>query len=366
MDTKKTLIIGLSGNFLSDQRMQRIASAITETSWEPIVYFRDFYKYKNGKALKSPNFKYQIQPVRSVFKSGILFYLWFNLLLFFKLLFKKTEAYYAVDSDTLLAFVLLSKLHAKPLVYDAHEYFAEVPELNGKTLKKKLWHWLTQWGVKQAKVCITVGAELAIELERVYGKPFACVRNVTDAKPQEAVQAFEGKTIIYQGALNEGRELELLIDAMKDLPEYHCLVVGEGDLSTALRKRAEGFGNIEFLGLLSPEELKRITPKCFAGYNLLDANGSLSYYYSLSNKYFDYIHAALPSISSELPEYLKLNAQWECGVCLPNSKEALVNLLNFWKNNPSEYAKLKENTKFAAQENNWTLEKETLKNLLTF
>ena len=30
------------------------------------------------------------------------------------------------------------------------------------------------------------------------------------------------------------------------------------------------------------------------------------------------------------------------------------------------YAKLKENTKFAAQENNWTLEKETLKNLLTF
>jgi glycosyltransferase involved in cell wall biosynthesis len=366
MDAKKTLIIGLSGNFLSDQRMQRIATAVAETSWEPIVYYRDYYKYKNGKALKVQSFSYQTYALRPMFKSGILFYLWFNLILFFRLLFKKTEAYYAVDSDTLLAFTLLSKLHAKPLVYDAHEYFAEVPELNGKSLKKKLWHWLTKWGVKQAKLCITVGAELAIELERVYGKPFACVRNVPVLNTEEPASTQDKKTIIYQGALNEGRELELLIDAMKELSEYHCILVGEGDLSAALRQRAEGFSNIEFLGLLSPEELKNITSKCFAGYNLLDASGSLSYYYSLSNKYFDYMHASLPSISSELPEYIKLNAAWKCGVCIPNSKYDLIGLLNFWKNSPSEYVKLKENTKFAAQGNNWNLEKEALKNLLTF
>ena len=333
MDAKKTLIIGLSGNFLSDQRMQRIASAVAETTWEPIVYYRDYYKYKNGKSLKAQSFSYQTHALRSVFKSGVLFYLWFNLLLFFKLLFKKTQAYYAVDSDTLLAFTLLSKLHDKPLVYDAHEYFAEVPELKGKTLKKKLWHWLTQWGVKQAKVCITVGAELALELERVYRKPFACVRNVPTLNAEKPAPTHDKKTIIYQGALNAGRELELLIDAMKELPDYHCLLVGEGDLSHALRKRAEGYHNIEFAGLLSPADLKKITPNCFAGYNLLDASGSLSYYYSLSNKYFDYMHAALPSISSELPEYLKLNAAWECGVCIPNSKEDLIDLLNFWKNN---------------------------------
>jgi uncharacterized phage infection (PIP) family protein YhgE len=36
------------------------------------------------------------------------------------------------------------------------------------------------------------------------------------------------------------------------------------------------------------------------------------------------------------------------------------------ENLTSEYVKLKENTKFAAQGNNWNLEKEALKNLLTF
>lgn len=366
MDAKKTLIIGLTGNFLSDQRMQRIAAALDEGAWSPEVYYRAHYKYNKGKALKPISFPYKTQSLNSIFRSGVLFYVSFNVLLFFKLIFKKTSAYYAVDSDTLLAFTLLSKLRSKPLVYDAHEYFAEVPELNGKTLKKKLWHALTQWGVKQAKVCITVGPELAIELQKIYGKPFACVRNVPTLNVETPAPMHDKKTIIYQGALNAGRELELLIDAMKELPDYHCLLVGEGDLSHALRKRAEGYHNIEFAGLLSPADLKKITPNCFAGYNLLDASGSLSYYYSLSNKYFDYMHAALPSISSELPEYLKLNAAWKCGVCIPNSKEDLIDLLNFWKNNPSEYVKLKENTKFAAQENNWNLEKEVLKNLLTF
>ena len=366
MDTKKTLIIGLSGQFLSDQRMQRIASAVLETHWTPLVYYRNFYKYQKGKSLLDTHFAYQTVAVSSIFRSGIAFYLWFNSLLFFKLLFKKADGYYAVDSDTLMAFTCLSKLRSKPLIYDAHEYFAEVPELAGKTFKKKVWHLITKWGVHQARVCITVGPELAKELERVYQKPFACVRNVSDENSQGSAELFEPNCLIYQGALNKGRQLELLIDAMRELPEYRCLIVGEGDLSSALRLRAEGLGNVEFAGLMSPAELKKISPKCFAGYNLLDAKGSLSYYYSLSNKYFDYMHASVPSISSALPEYMKLNETWKCGVCIEDTKEALVNLLRFWKNNPLEYAKLKENTKFAAQENNWTLEKETLKNLLKF
>ena len=196
MDAKKTLIIGLTGNFLSDQRMQRIAAALDEGAWSPEVYYRAHYKYNKGKALKPISFPYKTQSLDTIFRSGVLFYLFFNVLLFFKLIFKKTSAYYAVDSDTILAFTLLSKLRSKPLVYDAHEYFAEVPELKGKTLKKKLWHALTQWGVKQAKVCITVGPELAIELQKIYGKPFACVRNVPTLIEEMPAPPQDKKTII--------------------------------------------------------------------------------------------------------------------------------------------------------------------------
>ncbi len=48
MDKKKTLTIGLSGNLLSDQRMQRIAQALHEDGWSVTVLYRNYYKYDAG------------------------------------------------------------------------------------------------------------------------------------------------------------------------------------------------------------------------------------------------------------------------------------------------------------------------------
>lgn len=365
MDRKK-ITIGITGNFLTDQRMQRIAHALFESQYQPLVYYRSYFKYAKGQAPQMPQFPFRIEGLKPWFNKGMAFYAYFNLYLFFKLLFKKTDAYYAVDSDTLLAFTLLSFIRQKPLVYDAHEYFAEVPELSDSPFKKKIWHAITQWGVRRAALCITVAPELAKALEKRYHQTFISLRNVPDLNQAYQCLAPENRTIVYQGALNKGRELELLIETMKELPDFQCVIIGEGDLSASLRAMAKDCKNIEFKGLMQPEELKKITPHMYVGYNLLDASESLSYYYSLSNKYFDYILAGIPSISSQLPEYMNLNAQWQCGVCIPNNKEALINLLISWKNNPSEYDKLKENTKFAAEVNHWVREKEILIQHLPF
>jgi glycosyltransferase involved in cell wall biosynthesis len=51
------------------------------------------------------------------------------------------------------------------------------------------------------------------------------------------------------------------------------------------------------------------------GLNLLEAR-SLSYYYSLSNKFFDYIHAGVPSLSMNFPEYRTIIAEHPVGICL--------------------------------------------------
>lgn len=364
MDGKKTLIIGLTGNLLSDQRMQRIASALQQSSYEVEVYFRQYFKYKSNIPKTNPEYPYRAVGLKPPVNSGPLFYFSYNLILFFKLLFKPADIYYAVDSDTLPAFSLLSLLRQKKLVYDAHEYFAEVPELAGNGIKKKIWHLLTRIGVKRAGICISVGEALCIELEKVYGKKFHCIRNVPELNPPARHTTYDKKTILYQGALNSGRMLEMLIKAMDSLPDYHCIIAGEGDLSAALRKAAEGKQNIEFKGLLTPAQLRELTPASYAGFNLLDAGNSLSYYYSLSNKYFDYMHAGVPSISSELPEYLKLNEKWKCGVCIDNTEAALIKLLSDWKNNPALYEGLKENAKFASENNNWEIEKLKLINIL--
>lgn len=357
MDKKKTLIIAITGNIFSDQRMQRIASALSESGWELELYYRNYFKNRNLKPSSQPSYSYYTCGIQSFFKAGILFYLTYNIQLFLKLIFKKTDLYYAVDSDTLPAFILLKIVRRKPLIYDAHEYFSEVPELSNSPFKKWVWHTITKIGVKLSRTCITVGPALSKELEKRYGKAFLSIRNVPIQRKKEFSQPNSDRVILYQGALNKDRELELLIHAMDKLPNFKCLIAGEGDLSQSLRELAKNSKNIEFLGLLSPNELAELTPRCYAGYNLLKANESLSYYYSLSNKYFDYMQAEIPSISSKLPEYLRLNETFNCGVCIENTESEFVKLIQYWESNPKAYLKLKENAKFAAEKNHWELEK---------
>ncbi len=359
MEKRKTIIIGITGHIISDQRIIRIAGTLSD-HFRVIVYYRHFFKYKPVDS--DASFPFETHSIRSVFKQGVLFYLWYNLLLLVRILFRKADHLYAVDSDTLPAFTILSKLKRKPLVFDSHEYFTEVPELMDHPFKKKIWHWVTRAGVRQSSLCLTVGAELATILEKVYGKPFSCIRNLPSFDPSKEHEKSEPRVILYQGALNEGRELELLIDAMQDLPEFHCILAGEGDLSQSLRDRAASNKHIQFAGLLTPEVLKELTRKCFAGYNLLSPS-SLSYYYSLSNKYFDYMHAGVPSISSMLPEYMALNAVHACGVCINNSRQELVSTLRSWVNDQTHYHKLKENAIIASQKLSWENEQKLLLNL---
>jgi len=105
-------------------------------------------------------------PYNLAFKQGLCFICFTYFVLFFKLLFKASDAYYAVDADTLPAFTLLSQLKGAPMVYDAHEYFSEVPELSGKQFKKAIWHKVVSIGSRQAKLNLTVGPALGKSLKR--------------------------------------------------------------------------------------------------------------------------------------------------------------------------------------------------------
>lgn len=364
MGHKKNIIFAITGHIITDQRIIRIASSLQANQFNVTVYYRAYFKFKDSQKKSIGSYPFKIRKLTFLFNKGVLFYAFFNLRIFLLLLFKKADIYCAVDSDTLLAFTLLSKLKRIPLVFDAHEYFAEVPELENKLRKKNIWHWVTLKGVQQSAARYTVSESLAVALSERYNASFATIRNVPFYKEKDIHIKFNRPTVLYQGALNKGRELELLINCMKHLPEFDCLIIGEGDLSNELRQQAHGIANIEFLGLLTPEKINTITQKVFFGYNLLDAS-SLSYYYSLSNKYFDYMQAGVPSISSNLPEYQLLNNQLGCGVCIPNTQNDLINCLKKYLNNQSEYEKLQQNALLASLNNNWELECQKLVQIYT-
>lgn len=106
-----------------------------------------------------------------------------------------------------------------------------------------------------------------------------------------------------------------IIKSLHLLPGWKLWLVGDGDILDELKllSRRENLDNrVEFKGRRLPEELVRFASAATVGLNLLD-HKSGSYYYSLANKYFDYMHALLPSIHMNFPEYQNLMDEIQTG-----------------------------------------------------
>ncbi len=358
---RKRIIILQTGHIITDQRIQKISKYLA-FDHEVEIFYRNYLKNNSPlpKNFKLDNIK--LHPINTLFKNGFLFYLEINIKYFLKLIFKKFNVLYSVDSDTLLSATFLKILKKISLIFDAHEYFEEVPELENKPIKKIIWNKITNFGLRFSNINMTVSESLKNEFKFYYKKDFIVLRNIPEfTELNSVIEKFEVPTIIYQGALNKGRHLELLINTMKKLPQFNCLIIGEGDLTLSLKNIADHSPNIKFLGLHSPTELKDITPKCHLGYNLLEPIGK-SYQMSLSNKYFDYLHAGIPSISSNLIEYQSLNNQFGIGICI--NENELETYINSLLNLESKYMEMIENIKKYKSELTWQKEFEKFKTKL--
>jgi glycosyltransferase involved in cell wall biosynthesis len=190
------------------------------------------------------------------------------------------------------------------------------------------------------------------------------VRNVPFYSFNDAEQANNEDLpiLLYQGTLNKGRGLEQLINSMEHISAI-LNIAGEGDLSSELRQQAKHVAwkeRIHFLGYQKPEELKKITQEAYIGINLV-SNEGLSYYYSLSNKFFDYIMAGIPQVTMSYPEYERLNNKYHTALTISDIKEGqIINAINRLLKNKDLYNQLKGNTQLAAEELNWEKEKQEL------
>ncbi len=342
-----------------DQRMIRICSALTEAGYEVLLAGR---RLPHSPPLARQPFAQK--RLSCFFHRGKAFYLEFNLRLLVFLLINRFDAVCAADLDTVAPAYIAARLKGKPVVYDAHEYFTEVPELIGRSVTKRLWEALANSVVPRVDRAYTVGPALAEILSARYGIPFEVIRNVPTRKPNRtAPEKAPAPVVLYQGALNRGRGLEQVTEAMALLPGITLWLAGEGDLSDVLREqvRREGLQErVRFLGRLSPEDLARETPKAWIGLNLLEAE-SLSYYYSLANKAFDYVQAGVPSLQMDFPEYRRLNAEWECFVLLSTlDANAIAGAIRTLLGDAGLYRRLEANCSRAAASWHWEAEKPRL------
>lgn len=312
----KKIVISVTNDLATDQRVHRACLSLQELNYEVLLI--------GQKSAKSSQLKrsYACKHFELVFKKGFFFYAEYNTRLFFYLLFNKADVLLANDLDTLLPNFLVSKLRKSQLVYDSHELFTEVPELIDKPAVKKFWLYLEKYTLPRVQHCYTVAPTIATHYNNLYKTNFKVIRNLpirhTKTDTTIKIEANGRKILLYQGSLNIGRGLGLLIETMSLLDNHLLVIAGTGDVELQLKeltRLCKLEDKVLFLGRLSPEELKNITSQAQLGFSLEDDLG-LNYRYALPNKIFDYIQAEVPVLISNLPEMSALMQQYQFGEIL--------------------------------------------------
>lgn len=314
----KKIIISVTSDLSTDHRVQKTTQTLYEAGFNVLLVGR--------KTRKSLPFQanYPFRQFRLLFNSSFLFYAEYNIRLFFLLLFSRADIFLSNDLDTLLANCLAGKIKRKRIVYDTHELFTEVPELNGRNFVKHIWQIIEQVCLPRVNASYTVCQSIADYYQAKYHIKMKVVRNVPLCTLQEnAVSklSFPGKKIIlYQGALNIGRGIEWIIQAMPLIKNAILIIIGEGDISNDLKMQVERLNlqkQVYFLGRISCKELPTYTIAADLGLCLLN-NNSLSYYYSLPNRIFDFMYAKVPILASDFPEIRNIITNHHLGEVINN------------------------------------------------
>jgi glycosyltransferase involved in cell wall biosynthesis len=358
MSRPTRIICTVTNDLNYDQRMIRICSTLAKAGYD--VTLVGFKRKKSPPLIDRP-FKQIRLPI--IAEKGKLMYIhyWWNL--FFFLLFERVDIICAIDLDTILPVYYASKIKGKKRVYDAHELFTELKEVISRPAIHKMWKWIARHTIPNFPVGYTIGECYAEELKTKYGVDYGIVRNATILKPfQPSVK--HDKYILYQGAVNVGRCFEQLIPAMRFV-HVPLIICGEGNFyneAVALVKQHNLENKIFFKGYIPPEQLTNYTTGASVGITLFEET-SLSNRLSLANRFFDYMHYAVPQLCIKYPEYEKINAQFEIAHLIEHpTPESIAKALNKMLQDEDYYKTLQSNCMKAREKYCWQEETKTLLN----
>ena len=352
----KQLVFTVTNDLTYDQRMIRICRSLSVAGLEVTLVGR---KLRGSVALQEHPFR---QKRLSCFLSkGKGFYIEYNLRLFFYLLFRRIDLICAIDLDTILPCYAISALKRIPRVYDAHELFCEMKEVVTRPAIYRFWKRVERFAVPRFQTGYTVNQSIANVFKDMYGVQYEVIRNVPVLQPL-TIPAHKEPYILYQGAVNEGRSFETLIPAMKTV-DAPLIICGDGNFMAEARRLVaihQLDHKVLFKGNVLPYDLSDYTVNAWIGITLFENKG-LSNYYSLANRFFDYIQAGIPQLGVDYPVYQELNNKYQIAVLIKDlSPETIAQEINRLLRDPALYNVLQQNCLAAREVFNWQHEEKKL------
>ncbi len=358
MNELKRIVCTVTNDLNYDQRMIRICTSLVEAGYDVTLVG---WERKSSKPIIPRTFK-QVRLSVSP-QEGKLLYVQYWLKLFFFLMFRKADAFCAIDLDTIMPVYYASLLRRKKRVYDAHEIFTDLKEVISRPAVHKMWLWIAKHTVPNFHAGYTIGECYAEDFKKRYGVDYGIVRNATILKPVQ-IPAKPERFILYQGAVNVGRCFEQLIPAMAmvDAPLVICGAGNFYEEAIALTKKHGLENKITFKGYVQPAQLSNYTIEAWVGITLFE-DTSLSNRLSLANRFFDYMHYGVPQLCIKYPEYERVNAQFEIASLIENpTPETIAAALNKLLQDREYYERLQQNCLLARKKYCWQEETKTLVN----
>ncbi len=359
-------IVSVTNDLYTDQRVHKVCTFLLAQGYDVLLVGR-----KRRSSIELPARAYKTHRMKLRFESGAKFYAFFNLRLFFFLLFRKADLLVSNDLDTLLANHLARKFKRKTrLVYDSHEYFTEVPELISRPRVQKIWLKIERWIFPKLTDVYTVNQSIADIYSKKYNKQLRVVRNISPLWIGKELQSKVAlgipetvPLIILQGAgINMERGAEEAVEAMKCVNGV-LMIVGDGDVIPALKKQVESAGKelsekVLFFGKQPYHVMMNYTTYADIGLTL-DKPNSLNYALSLPNKVFDYMHTNTAVVATNIKEVASVIRTHNIGVVLDDfTVENLTSALNELLADKHRLSQYQANCTIAAQTENW--ENETI------
>ncbi len=233
------------------------------------------------------------------------------------------------DTPVLLVGALLKYWFNAQLVYDAHELESNKNGQSPAVAKMTLWVERLAW--PSVDHLISVSPSIIDWYKQHLGpKPSSLILNspyfspvngelqgVT--KPRYFHEKFgipaEVKVFLYLGLLVSGRGIDKMLEVFSARNvTSHVVFVGYGGLEEKIQSVKGSMGNIHLHPPVPHEDVVHLSRSADFGLCIIE-NVSLSDYYSLPNKLFEYAFAGIPVLASDFPDISRVVQQYGLGEC---------------------------------------------------
>ena len=294
----------------------------------------------------------------------LLPYWW--IFIFFNLLFRKFDAIHAVDFDSYIPALLISKIKRKPIVYDIYDFYGETidfPIL--KKLCRKFFTKTDKFFMKFADTIIIVDDARIEQIGDNYHTVISIYNSpiITYASKQEKMRSINDEFIIFFGGiLLEDRAIDQVITVVKELNDKMIKLIlmgypGSLKYGEKLEEMCHNIANIQLNLKMVPHELiLQYTAKADVIFILYDPKIPNNRYAS-PNKLFESMCFSKPVIVNDYSSMTKIIRDEKCGIIIPfGNLEELRKAILFLKNNPEQCKRMGLNGNLAyIKKYSWTI-----------